>query len=236
MINISPSRLYCEATALAPQGIPSPAAAVCGACGRPVSIGELSGAFVPPKTFNDRALFAQRGNFHVCGWCLALLRDGGSNGASAGCAHAGGLIILGSDAAKAEFVRDPPDPPFVVALPSIDNPQHIFWTAAVSYDRDRFAVRFGHQSFLVNRLLVISAVDAITAYSTADPKRPSAIFFLSHKLKDLDDFRYNPKFLKDDSDDAQTIRETLQKLSRGELWFAARMLRALAKSNSKGDL
>lgn len=233
MTSISPSQLYCEALNIPPSGQLANPQNVCSACARPIEAGQQAGQFRPQKSFNDRIQLATRGNLFVCGWCLSLLAKP-SNGKTSGCAHKGGLIPLNSDVEKSNFMRNPPDPPFVVAIPSIDNPQHLFWTASVSYSRDRFSVRFGQNTMLIDRLRVLSAVDASLAYSAADKKRPTALFFVNPKLNDIQDFRFNPKFLADTSKDAGTLRDMLSSMNRGELWLASRMLRATAKSQTEG--
>ena len=234
MKSMSPSEIYCQARNIAPAGLPANSSSTWSACGRPIAAGQHAGQFEPAKSFNDRIQFAKRGDFNVCGWCLAVLAEP-TTGKTSGCAHAGGLICLNSDAEKAAFMRNPPEPPFIVALTSIDNPQHIIWAASVSYSRDRFAVRFGPTTMQIDRQRVLSAVDAISAYTKADKKRAQRLFYLSHNLKKLDDFSVNRRFEEDASEEAEAIRSMFNSMNRGELWLTTRILAADSKLETKGE-
>lgn len=208
----------------------------CAACGHDAD--GVVHDYAPGKTFNDIAMFASPGRRDVCASCATLLLSDAATAShtGSGVATTTGFRRLLSNMERLDFLVDPPEPPFAVALVTAKR-QHVWWMARTAYDRDRIPLQFGHRSFVIDRPRSISAADAVLEYerdsvdAAARDKSLRATFVFAPQSRDLkssNDGQYTPRFQLDQGNHALSLKAQLSRLSIGDMW-AMTQLRAAAR-------
>lgn len=203
----------------------------CIACGTPL---EGQGVpYKPQKTFGDTFLFAKPTSKASCANCAGLMvsREA-SIGTGSGVVSENGFQRLLSNVERIRFLMDPPKPPFAVSIITAQR-QHVWWMARTSYDRDLILMQFGHRPMTIDRPFVIKVARAILDYEKmATDKLGKSVFVfapLSRELKSPSDGELTFRFQVDESDEAKSVRQLINKLTLGDLW-AVMQIRAAVRA------
>lgn len=176
------SALYRNATGLPvdPVRAPhvAPAAAECAMCGAPVGAGDrclLTDKDTFAGSFNNRLDLAFPSSPLVCADCATLWQKDFLQRFSKTVANRHGVYKLASNEDHAQFVLDPPEPPFVAIL-STTQQQHLIWRTPVTLSKQLLFVRLGDEILAIRPQHVRQALldyEALVALMAA------------HKLKGL---------------------------------------------------
>jgi CRISPR type IV-associated protein Csf1 len=177
-----PSALYRKATGLPVDAERAPHVAAvdanCAMCGAPVAAGErclLTGKDTFTGSFNNRLDLAFPSSPAVCADCATLWQKDFLQRYSKTVANRHGVYKLASNEDHAQFVLDPPEPPFVAIL-STTQQQHLIWRTPVTLSKELLFVRLGDEVLSIRPQLVRQALkdyDALVGLMAA------------HKLKGL---------------------------------------------------
>ncbi len=154
------TELALQALGLRPVGQPAAQPGVCLCCGASWKTGDLVTPFVPSSGFMDgRALQpVAPGPKFMCGACGNFFAKEMLAETQRVMLTTDGAYRIGTGAARAWFLLNPPKPPFAViykdAASAIIN-QHVLWRAAVSLDPDYWLVQHFKRSLPLRRKLVL---------------------------------------------------------------------------------
>jgi len=177
-----PSAVYRVATGLPVDAQRAPHVAAvdanCAMCGAPVSNGDrclLTGKDTFAGSFNNRLDLAFPSSPLVCGDCATLWQKDFLQRYSKTVANRHGVYKLASNEDHAQFVLDPPEPPFVAIL-STTQQQHLIWRTPVTLSKELLFVRLGDEVLSIRPQLVRQALRDYEAL---------AGLMAAHKLKGL---------------------------------------------------
>lgn len=205
----------------------------CAACG--TTLEGQGMPFSPAKTFGDSFLLAVSHSKSTCPSCAALMSDTYcTSGPGSGVVSDAGFVRLASNAARTQFLVNPPEPPFAVAFVNAQR-QHVWWCARTSYSKDFILLQWGHRNLTIDRPRALEAAQAITEYERdvlemtgkstfvfSFPSSQSGKDF-SRKLLNPNDGQLSYKFQQDDGNKAKAVRSLINKLTLGDYWASVQV-------------
>ena len=135
-----------------PGHIKTPPGASCSACGHAFLLGELGNENPTHKSvrFNDAYSLVGPASAPVCSACATVLGAAFLPVYPSGVACLDGFFPFASNAHRAWFLLNPPEPPFVMAT-GLAKQQHLFWRTPVATNSQVFPVRVGTHVGMVRR-------------------------------------------------------------------------------------
>lgn len=250
---VSPSRIFREAAKMSPFGTTTAAEETrCLLCAAPINVGDpctpINSRGAGPKkginmeAFNNKLDVGCPSSKMICGDCqpLRLKEYLQKYGKTYACAD--GVFKLASNVDQAQFLLNPPSPPYIAVLlgPS-QKQQHLIWRAPINLDARIILVRMGDQVLRIDRASLADAFAAMTrvvnAMHASKIKGKHPFVSLDRELasghgtvirKDVIRLASADPLLKADV-------ERLQALSIGELWGIC-ILTFAEKSEFKGPV
>jgi CRISPR type IV-associated protein Csf1 len=194
----------------------------CVMCAVPITEGSECNYFSPGKTFMSYPELAKRGGEYVCGDCQALWERPFLQKYSNSVITTEGFWNFSSNANQAHFIRNPPEPPFLIIC-STTQQQHLIWRAPVNYSKDILFVRFGDNVFIIRRQVVIELADRIIAMK--GKHKNASLVIIDRKANDPGTGKVTTlgaEYMPD-------LEAEIRQLKQGELWALGALINASGK-------
>lgn len=225
----SSSEMACRSVGLDPTGDPAETSSQCTFCGCDINPGDiaLANPLKGKTSFMDDPSLATRSNY-ACGWCASLMPRQSMAALRSAVVTAEGAYPLNTDAARTWYFLDPPPPPHVAGITSLDPPinQHLFWRTPPTLDNDLLIVRFGNELFSIRRQRLLDAVKACRRASQllteVNGKKtiPHPYQSLDRKMTSLSHGRFRDDALKLERENTEMaeLLTFLRGCNSGEIW------------------
>lgn len=241
----SATTLVCGALGMKNPGIYKPVAhdVNCAFCGRVIPAGEGALPVAFSNSFNDFTSLAAPESEHMCWACDVMKIQVFLQRFSKVVATREGVYNLGTFAALASFLVNPPEAPFAV-YQSDSKQQHLAWRTPVTLNRDRIVIRVGETLHGIRRPAMLEGVaamkrlaSAINEWNKANKKKTFEIthIYANYSVKDdatnatVSDQVF--EYLDSYPDDIASHEDFkfLMSLSHSEIWAVVRVIQSKIK-------
>jgi CRISPR type IV-associated protein Csf1 len=190
------------------------------------------------RSFTDRAYLAAPSSLMLCGHCAAIRDKLFLQTLSSSVVTRDAFYRFASNNDRAWFFLNPPEPPFI-AYTTNAQMQHLIWRTPVSWSRDVFHVRYGHNLLTIRHARLLRGlkaarrlVTALNADTTSGKKRKSSYTLrspfsaLDRELSTLEHgyLRQQLRQMAATNQDIQLDVALVESLNAGELWALTALL------------
>lgn len=194
---------------------------VCGQCRRRIAKGEhyeanpqYSGLFT--EGFSLHSTFKG-----LCCDCHAANTKKAMSALNRAIVTSGGVFKINKWDSISHWLRNPPEPPFVVLYSTSMNPQHIAWKASFTLDKDFWSIQVGGRSLPMRRPLALKAEQACI-HIAASTGRKAFYPFRSNSIDLSEPGFMTPSVsyekIRRDHPELEDDFKTLDSLKLGEVW------------------
>lgn len=220
----------------------------CLFCGCDIKEGEPCNTAKIGRNFNDWPYVAKEDSDYLCQACKTLSQKIFLQKYSKSLITTEGFFGLAKADEQAQFLLDPPKPPFVVIL-SNQQQQHLIWKATVSLCSDHPVIRYGDREMMVDRKKVLQSAEDINALKAIteehllqkNNKKTTVYSIFSSNDNELksEEFGVIKSYVFEaciNNEKAQQLINNILGLNILEIWLANRMSNYIGSKPSKTPL
>jgi CRISPR type IV-associated protein Csf1 len=204
---------------------------ICNRCGRTIEKGEPCAVDLAGKSFTDHYDLVEQAGNETCQWCYAVKGKDIMTALGGTVVTSDGVFPFRSDANRAHFLLNPPEPPYLILINSEKISENLAWKAPVNHSKRIMLAQLGSQVLEIRTDVLKEAFSKCKRlrkmFEDADPdgkvKALGASPFTSldrKSLKEMSHAQIQPRFLRfaKDNEEARSIIKYLTDLTLGEYW------------------
>lgn len=204
---------------------------ICNRCGRTIEKGDPCALDLGKKTFTDHYDLVENTGNETCQWCFTVNSKNIMMALGGTVVTSEGVFPFRSDANRAHFLLNPPEPPYLILVNSDKICEHLSWKAPLNHTKRIMLAQLGSQVLEIRTDVLKEAFSKCKRlrkmFEEADPEGKvkalgaSPFTTLDRKsLKEMNHAQIQSRFLRfaKDNEEARSIIKYLTDLTLGEYW------------------